>query len=46
MEFLVEFALDVPAGTPAAEVERRRWAEASASARLRRRLQLGSGPSA
>ena len=34
MEFLVEFKVDVPAGTPEAEVEQRTRAEASAAAKL------------
>ena len=34
MEFLVEFEVEVPSGTPASEVERRTRAEASAAARL------------
>jgi len=34
MEFLVEFEVEVPNGTPASEVEQRRRAEASAAARL------------
>ena len=34
MEFLVEFDLAVPAGTPAAEVERRQRAESTAAAKL------------
>jgi muconolactone delta-isomerase len=34
MEFLVEFAVHVPDGTPASEVEARNSAEASAAARL------------
>jgi muconolactone D-isomerase len=34
MEFLVEFEVNVPAGTPAEEVEGRETAEASAAARL------------
>lgn len=33
-EFLVEFELEVPAGTPAVEVERRRHQEADAAAEL------------
>jgi muconolactone D-isomerase len=34
MEFLVEFEVEVPSGTPASEVEQRTRAEASAAARL------------
>ena len=34
MEFLVEFEVEVPDGTPAREVEQRSRAEASAAARL------------
>jgi muconolactone delta-isomerase len=34
MEFLVEFAIKVPDGTPATEVEERTRAEAAAAARL------------
>jgi muconolactone delta-isomerase len=34
MEFLVEFEVEVPNGTPASEVEERTRAEASAAARL------------
>lgn len=34
MEFLVEFEVEVPDGTPEREVERRTAAEASAAARL------------
>jgi muconolactone delta-isomerase len=34
MEFLVEFVVEVPAGTPAAEVEQRQRAESAAAARL------------
>ena len=34
MEFLVEFEVEVPNGTPASEVEDRTGAEASAAARL------------
>ncbi len=34
MEFLVEFEVNVPDGTPASEVEARNLAEASAAARL------------
>jgi muconolactone delta-isomerase len=34
MEFLVEFEVEVPDGTPESEVERRNGAEASAAARL------------
>ena len=34
MEFLVEFEVEVPDGTPESEVERRMDAEASAAARL------------
>jgi muconolactone delta-isomerase len=34
MEFLVEFEVEVPSGTPAGEVEQRTRAEASAAARL------------
>jgi muconolactone D-isomerase len=34
MEFLVEFEIDVPEGTPASEVEARESAEAAAAARL------------
>jgi muconolactone D-isomerase len=34
MEFLVEFEVEVPDGTPESEVERRTRAEASAAARL------------
>ena len=34
MEFLVEFELEVPAGTPRAEVEQRQRAESAAAAKL------------
>jgi muconolactone D-isomerase len=34
MEFLVEFEVEVPAGTPDAEVEKRQRAESGAAARL------------
>ena len=34
MEFLVEFELEVPAGTPQPEVEQREWAESTAAAKL------------
>jgi muconolactone D-isomerase len=34
MEFLVEFEVDIPEGTPASQVEVRNSAEASAAARL------------
>ena len=34
MEFLVEFEVEVPSGTPESEVERRTRAEASAAAKL------------
>jgi muconolactone D-isomerase len=34
MEFLVEFELEVPAGTPDAEVEQRQRAESAAAAEL------------
>ena len=34
MEFLVAFALDVPAGTPESEIRDRQNAEAAASAKL------------
>jgi muconolactone delta-isomerase len=34
VEFLVEFEVEVPSGTPESEVERRTRAEASAGARL------------
>jgi muconolactone D-isomerase len=34
MEFLVEFAVEVPAGTPDAEVEQRQRAESVAAAKL------------
>ena len=34
MEFLVEFEVEVPAGTPAAEVEQRQRAESAAAAEL------------
>jgi muconolactone D-isomerase len=34
MEFLVEFEVNVPDGTPASKVEARKSAEASAAARL------------
>ena len=34
MEFLVEFEVEVPSGTPASEVEQRTRAEASAAAKL------------
>jgi muconolactone D-isomerase len=40
MEFLVEFELNVPEGTPASEVEERVSAEAAASARLGREGHL------
>ena len=36
MEFLVEFELEVPAGTPDAEVEQRQRAESAAAAELAR----------
>jgi muconolactone D-isomerase len=34
MEFLLEFEVEVPAGTPHAEVERRQRAESAAAAKL------------
>ena len=34
MEFLVEFAIEVPAGTPQVEVEQRQRAESAAAAKL------------
>jgi muconolactone D-isomerase len=34
MEFLVEFEIEVPSGTPQEEVERRQRAEAAAAAKL------------
>jgi muconolactone D-isomerase len=34
MEFLVEFELDIPPGTPHAEVEQRQRAESAAAAKL------------
>jgi muconolactone D-isomerase len=34
MEFLVEFEVEVPAGTPAAEVEQHQRAESAAAAKL------------
>jgi muconolactone delta-isomerase len=34
MEFLVEFEVEVPAGTPAVEVEQRKHAESAAAAKL------------
>ena len=34
MEFLVEFAIDIPAGTPGEEVQRRNRAESAAAAKL------------
>ncbi len=34
MEFLVEFQVEVPAGTPDAEVEQRQRAESAAAAKL------------
>jgi muconolactone D-isomerase len=34
MEFMVEFEVEVPAGTPHAEVEQRQRAESAAAARL------------
>src|SRR5258706_10510949 len=34
MEFLVEFAIEAPAGTPQAEVEQRQRAESAAAAKL------------
>ena len=34
MEFLVEFALEIPAGTPHEEVQRRQRAESAAAAKL------------
>ena len=34
MEFLVEFEVEVPAGTPQAEVEQRQRAESAAAAKL------------
>jgi len=34
MEFLVEFEVEIPAGTPDAEVERRQRAESAAAAKL------------
>ena len=55
MEFLVEFAIEVPAGTPQPEVEQRQRAESAAAAklaedghlvRLWRRPLLGDGTTA
>src|SRR5262249_23628301 len=55
MEFLVEFEVEVPAGTPAAEVEQHQRAESAAAAklaadghliRLWRRPLLGDGTTA
>jgi muconolactone D-isomerase len=55
MEFLVEFEVEVPTGTPAAEVEQRQRAESAAAAklaedghlvRLWRRPLLGDGTTA
>ena len=55
MEFLVEFEVEVPAGTPRAEVERRERAETAAAAglvqeghlvRLWRRPLVGDGTTA
>jgi muconolactone D-isomerase len=55
MEFLVEFEVEVPAGTPQAEVERRERAETAAAAelvqdehlvRLWRRPLVGDGTTA
>ena len=55
MEFLVEFEVEVPAGTPDAEVEQRQRAESAAAAelaedghliRLWRRPLLGDGTTA
>jgi len=55
MEFLVEFEIEVPAGTPAAEVEQHQRAESAAAAklaedghlvRLWRRPLLGDGTTA
>ena len=40
MEFLVEFQVDVPEGTPDSEVERRERAEAAAAANLARERHL------
>ena len=55
MEFLVEFEVEIPAGTPDAEVEQRQWAESVAAAslagdghlvRLWRRPLVGDGTTA
>jgi muconolactone delta-isomerase len=55
MEFLVEFEVEVPAGTPQAEVEQRQRAESAAAAelaedghlvRLWRRPHVGEGTTA
>ena len=55
MEFLVEFEVEVPAGTPQAEVEQREHAESAAAAelvqdghlvRLWRRPHVGDGTTA
>jgi muconolactone D-isomerase len=49
VEFLVEFEVNVPNGTPASEVEARNSAEASAAARLVRKghlLRLWKPPTA
>src|SRR6478735_8457920 len=55
MEFLVEFEVEVPAGTPVAEVEQHQRAESAAAARLAeeghlvrlwRRPLLGDGTTA
>ena len=40
MEFLVEFEVEVPAGTPHAEVEQRQRAESAAAAKLAEDGQL------
>jgi muconolactone D-isomerase len=41
MEFLVEFEIEVPAGTPHEEVERRQRAESAAAAKLAEEGHLG-----
>jgi len=44
MEFLVEFELEIPAGTPLEEVQRGQRAESAAAAKLARRgISFGSG---
>jgi muconolactone delta-isomerase len=44
VEFLVEFEVEVPNGTPESEVERRTRAEASAAAKLADWLQVTITP--